>query len=120
MRPISSWPKRAWAGIPSSVDIGGRGEAAAGGGGGVAPPPPAPPPLLAPRAIALGDGPEGLVGRDGGADLVVVPGVLGLGRLLDLEQVGGVDLPAVGPDHTLAEERVVGRRLLHLRDPPGP
>ena len=60
--------------------------------------------------------PEGLVGRDRGADLVVVARALRLGRLLHLEQVGRVDLAAVGADRALAEQRVVGRHRLHLRD----
>src|SRR6266851_9549182 len=60
------------------------------------------------RAVALVDGPEGLLGRDGRADLVVVPRVLRLGRLLDLDQIRGVDLAPVGADRALAEERVVG------------
>src|SRR5262245_14573603 len=51
--------------------------------------------LLHERAVTLVEGAEGLLGGDGRADLVVVPGVLGLRRLLDLDQVGRVDLAAV-------------------------
>ena len=64
--------------------------------------------LLHQRAVALVERAEGLLGRDRRADLVVVPRRLRLGRLLDLEQVGGVDLAAVGADRPLAEQRIVG------------
>src|SRR6266545_8283547 len=72
--------------------------------------------LLNEGAVALVQGTEGLVGGRGRADLVVVPGAFGLRRLLDLEEVHGVDLAAVGPDAALAEHGIVGGQLLHLRD----
>src|SRR5690348_4782926 len=55
------------------------------------------------RATALVEGPEGLLGRDGADQLVVVPGPLGLARGLDLEQVHRVQLAPVRPDLALAE-----------------
>ena len=51
--------------------------------------------------------------RDG---LVIVPRTFRLVRRLDAEQVGIVDLAAVGADFTLTEERIVGRHFLHLGD----
>src|SRR5688572_26881798 len=72
--------------------------------------------LLHEGAVALVDGAEGLLGRDRRARLVVVPRAFGLGRLLHLEEIGGVDLAAVGADAALAEQRIVRRHLLHLRD----
>jgi hypothetical protein len=44
------------------------------------------------QAVALVHRTERLIGRDRGANLVVVVRTLGLGRLLDFEQVGRVDL----------------------------
>src|SRR5258706_14750568 len=119
MSPIRSWPNRACGGMPKII-----GES------------PSPPPALSPKgrgcfdfplpvagrgqgegecrlllhqgAVALVDGPERLLGGGGRARLVVVPRPLGLGRLLDLEQVHGVQLAAVGADRALAEQRIVG------------
>src|SRR6059036_2561741 len=65
-------------------------------------------------APSLVEWPERLLGRDGRLDLVVVPRVLRLGRLLHLDEVRRMDLAAVDADRPLAEERVVGRQLLHL------
>src|SRR5881628_3060032 len=65
-------------------------------------------------APSLVERPERLLGRDGRLDLVVVPRVLRLGRLLHLDEVRRMDLAAVDADGPLAEERVVGRQLLHL------
>src|SRR5881296_2050790 len=67
-------------------------------------------------AAALVERTEGLLGRDRRADLVVVPGVLRLRRLLDLNEVGRMDLPAVDANGPLAEERIVRGHLLHLGD----
>src|SRR5262249_60596224 len=106
MRPIRSWPKRACGGMPRSGII-----AAAG---------PRRPFLLHERTVALVQRPEGLLRRNGRAQLVVVPRALGLCGLLDLEEIGGMDLAAVGPDGPLAEQRVVGRGRLHLLDDLGP
>src|SRR5438132_6930792 len=72
--------------------------------------------LLRQRALALVERPERLLGRDGGAHLVVIPRALGLRGLLHLEEIHRMDLAAVGADGALAEEGVVGRHLLHLRD----
>src|SRR5258706_13835510 len=72
--------------------------------------------LLDERAAAVGHRPERLVGRDRRTDLVVVVRALRLGRLLHLHEVRVVDLAAVGADRSLAEERVIGRHLLHLCD----
>src|SRR5438034_10345799 len=67
------------------------------------------------RAVALVHRPERLLGGDGGADLVVVPRAFGLRRLLHLEQVDGMELATVGAHHALAEDRIVGGRLLNVR-----
>src|SRR5947207_13262092 len=67
-------------------------------------------------AAALGQRPKGFIGRDGGAQLVIIPRRLGFRRLLYFEQIHRVDLAAVGSDHSLAEELVVGRHLFRLGD----
>src|SRR5204863_1080450 len=72
--------------------------------------------LLYERTVALVHRPERLLGGNRRADLVVVPRAPGLRRLLHLEEVHGMDLAAVGADHAFAEDRIVGRQLLHLRD----
>src|SRR5882724_10466085 len=46
---------------------------------------------------------ERLLGRDRRADLVVVPGILRLRRLLDLDEVRRVNLAAVDANRPLAE-----------------
>src|SRR4029453_6249301 len=106
MSPMRSWPKRAWGGMPR-IGI-------------IASPGPRRPLLLHEGAVALVQRPERLLGGDGRAQLVVVPRALGLRRLLDLEEIGGVDLSPGYPDVAFAEERVVGRQLLHLGDNLGP
>src|SRR5438094_6801637 len=75
--------------------------------------------LLDELAPTLIEWTKSLLGRNGRADLVVIPRVLRLGRLLHLDQVRRVDLAAVDTNRPLAEERIVGRQLLHLRDDPG-
>ena len=72
--------------------------------------------LLHQRALRLGERAEGLGGGDLAAELVVVPRPLGLLGRLDLVEVHGVNLAAVGADGAFAEEGIVGRRLLHLGD----
>src|SRR5262249_38087931 len=67
-------------------------------------------------ASALIERPESLLRGDRCADLVVVPWVLRLRRLLDLNEIRGMDLAAVDANRPLAEERIVGRHLLHLGD----
>src|SRR5215831_8936228 len=65
------------------------------------------------RAATFLERAEGFRARDGGARLVEVAGVLRLGGLLHLEQIGVLNLTSVGAHHTLAEQAVVGRQLLH-------
>src|SRR3989440_9171183 len=71
---------------------------------------------LAPRqrALAVLQGTECFGRRDGGADMIEVARILRLFRLLHLEQIGIVDLAAIGADGALAEQRIVGRHGLHL------
>src|SRR5690348_11699463 len=110
MSPINSWPNSAAVGMPKISGmfyfIEKRGPRFRGGNVSA---------LFHQRAAALFLRPERLVGRDGGAQLVVVVRVLRLRRLLHLEEVRGVDLAAVLADLALAEEWIVGRQLLHLR-----
>src|SRR3989442_5579807 len=75
--------------------------------------------LLDELAPTLIERTKSLLGRNGRADLVVIPRVLRLGRLLHLDQVRRVDLAAVDTNRPLPEERSVGRQLLYLRDDPG-
>src|SRR5262249_8866962 len=67
-------------------------------------------------ATTLVERTECLLRGDRRADLVVIPGVLGLGRLLDLDEIRGMNLAPVRANGPLAEERIVGRHLLHLGD----
>src|SRR5215510_5853701 len=99
MSPIKSCPNRACELTPSTSNMVGH---PAGAMSGSAP---------HQRATALGERPERLVLRDGGAHFVIVPGTLRFRRLLDLEQIHRVDLAAVRAHGTLAEQRVVGRHL---------
>src|SRR5919112_1301846 len=66
------------------------------------------------RAASLVERAERLLGRDGGPQLVIVPRTLGLLRLLHLEQIHRVNVPAVAADLALAEQPVLGRHRLHL------
>src|SRR3954453_2052200 len=68
------------------------------------------------RAAALAERAERPVGRDGGPQLVVVPRILRFGGRLHLHDVHVVQRAAVRADAALAEERVIGRQLLHRRD----
>ena len=68
------------------------------------------------RTAAVLQRTESLIRWNGGAQLVVVAGIFRLFRRLDLEQIGRVDLAAVGADLALAEQRIVGRKLFHLGD----
>src|SRR5439155_12229963 len=72
--------------------------------------------LLYQRTGALRKRPEGLLSGGRSDQLVIVPRSLGFGRLLDLEQIGWVDLAAILADRALAEQRIVGRHFLHFRD----
>src|SRR5512134_3630006 len=114
MSPINSWPNSAWAGMPKTV-MAGRDRRPGSAPRASRPGRPAPL-LLDQRAVALVDRPEGLGGGNGRPELVVIPRPLRLGRLLHLVEEHVVDLPAVRADGALAEQRVVGRRLLHARD----
>src|SRR5262245_2836403 len=94
MRPISNWPNRACELMPSSSNMAdhivGRGTEA------FRSPTCISASALHQRAAAIGQRAEGFVGRDGGADFVIIPGALRFRRLLDLEQIHRVDLAAVG------------------------
>src|SRR6516225_354742 len=68
------------------------------------------------RAATFLERAEGFRGRDGGARLVEVAAVPRRGGLLHLEQIGVLNLTSVGAHHTLAEQAVVGRQLLHRGD----
>ena len=57
------------------------------------------------RAAAFVERPEGLIGWDRGELLVEIPRALGLSWLLDLEQIGRMDLPPILP-HTARTEAV--------------
>src|SRR5215211_7751302 len=54
-----------------------------------------------------------LIGRDRGHQLVDVPRIFRFTRRLHLEQVHGMQLPAVLSNSPLAEKRVIGRHPLH-------
>src|SRR5262249_28569751 len=64
--------------------------------------------LLYQRAGAFRKRTEGLVGRRGADQLVIVPWPLGFLGLLDLEEIGRVQLAAVDANGALAEQRIVG------------
>src|SRR5438034_11683319 len=96
MSPIRSWPNSACVGMPNTV----TGEAL----------------LFHQRTLALIQGAECLVRGDRRAQLVVIPWPLRLRRLLDLVEIHRVGLAAVRAHRALAEERIVGRHLLHLGD----
>src|SRR5450759_2793367 len=67
------------------------------------------------RAVAFLERPEGLFRRNGSAGLIEVAGIFRLFRLLYLEQIGRVDDATIGADRALAEQRIIGRHLFHLR-----
>src|SRR5687768_1678956 len=68
------------------------------------------------RAVPLVDRAERVFGVDLRPQLVEVPRTLRFGRPLHLEQIGVMDLAPVLADLALAEQRIVGGRLLHLGD----
>src|SRR6266446_8762490 len=94
MSPIRSCPNRAWMGT-ASIRLLLRSDQ---------------------RALALVEGPEGLIRGHFLHQLVVVPGPLRFRRLLHLVEVHRVQLAPVLADAALPEDRVVGGRLLHLLD----
>src|SRR5258707_15289124 len=68
--------------------------------------------LLYQRTSAFRKRSEGLLSRGGSDQLVVIPRPFGFGRLLDLEQIGRVNLAAGRADRARAEQRIVGRHRL--------
>src|SRR5207302_10238526 len=64
--------------------------------------------LLDQRALALGERLGGVFRRDVGDLLVVIPRIFGFFRLFYFEQIGRNHATAVGADHRLAEQRVLG------------
>src|SRR4051812_40292907 len=68
------------------------------------------------RTAAVLERTEGLRGRNGRKRLVEVTRILGLFGLLHLEEIRRMDLAAIGADCALAEQRIVGRHLLHPGD----
>src|SRR5215217_5281757 len=70
--------------------------------------------LLYQRTAAFRFGPERLVARNRSENLVEIPLTLRFLVRLDPEQIGIVDLAAIGTDPTLAEQRIVRRHFLHL------
>src|SRR5262245_39654110 len=72
--------------------------------------------LLDERTATLVQGPKRLGRRDGRPQLVEVPRTTRLGGFLHLEEIHGMDLPAILTNAALPEERVVGGHRLHLRD----
>src|SRR5262249_10610808 len=103
MSPIRSWLNSAWVGTPKISVMRKR-----GGAGRLK--------SLYERTIAILQRPERLIGGNRRAGLVQIPFALRFGRLLHLEEIRRMDLAAVGAHRSLAEERIVGRHLLHLGD----
>src|SRR5262245_13079706 len=66
------------------------------------------------RTSTFGHRTKCLIGRDRGAQLVVIPRALGLLGFLYLEQVHWVDLAAVCANLALTEKLVVGWRRFHF------
>src|SRR5215472_2547465 len=102
MSPRRSWPNSACGGIPRSSSISGLPTSAS------------PLPLLHQRAFALAQWPIGLVGGNGGELLVVVVRVLGVARLLHLEEVHVAHDAAILAQLAVLGHEVVDRQLTHL------
>src|SRR5690242_6240206 len=68
------------------------------------------------RTFTLVQWPKSLIRGDGGAHLVIVPLALRHRRLLHLHPIRGMNLAPVRAYRPLAEQRIVGRHFLHLRD----
>src|ERR1700675_4969278 len=75
--------------------------------------------LLDHRADALLERDKSLIRRNGGDELVIIPRIFRLRWLFHLEQIGRVNLAAVGADRAGAEQGIVGRHFLHLGDDRG-
>src|SRR5512139_1389103 len=94
MSPMSNCPNRAWELMPNSsnmrITVGRRTDGSVLRRGEVVGS------ALDQRATAFGQRAERFLCRDGGADLVVVPWPLRLGRLLHFEQIHRMDLATVG------------------------
>ena len=71
--------------------------------------------LLRRKGATTGDRAEGFLAAHHFDDLVVVPGVFGFLRGLDLNDVQVVDHQAVGADDTVAGEHVVDPGLVQFR-----
>src|SRR3569832_1832881 len=72
--------------------------------------------LLHQRTLALRKRLGGIVRRNRGDQIVIVPRILRLFRLLHLEQIGRNETAAVGAKRPLAEQGIVGFDFLHLGD----
>ena len=68
------------------------------------------------RAVAILHRPEGLVGRNGGTQIVKIAGILALLRLLHLERLGRMNFAAIGANTAFAKQRIVGLHFFHLRN----
>src|SRR5215469_8971446 len=68
------------------------------------------------RAVAFAQRPERFVRWDRCQQLVIVPRTFRFFRLLNLEQIDIMELPAVSANLSFAEKRVVGRHLFHFGD----
>src|SRR5579862_814454 len=124
MRPISNWPSSACDGMPKISTMRARSERL----------PSTPRPLAKPlsvngerldrracllrsadqRTITVLQRAERFVRRNRGALSVIVTRIFGLFGLLHFEEIGGMNLAAIGADRALAEQRVVRWHLLHF------
>src|SRR5262249_51639088 len=138
MRPMRSWPKRAWVGMPSTLDITREPLAPSGGEDRVRGPLPRTPApshphptlslpsggrgdgavmlLLHQRALALIERPECLIGGNGRAGLLVVPQRLRFRGLLFLPRAGRAGLAPPPPPHTHPHTRMARGPALLLCD----
>src|SRR3984957_3717595 len=68
------------------------------------------------RAATLAHRPERLLARNDLEELVVVPGIMRLLGLLDLDQVHVVHHPTVGAEEAAIGEEIMDRHVAHLGD----
>src|SRR6516164_9649212 len=68
------------------------------------------------RATTLAYRPERLLARNDLEDLVVVPGIMRLLGLLNLDQVHVVHHPTVGAEEAAVREEIMNRHVAHLGD----